>query len=57
MLRTIVSLNKRRFVDADLRVDLDLSYITEHVIAMGFPSSGAERFYRNDVCDVSLVGH
>lgn len=52
-LRSLVSQKKRRFKDG--KFDLDLSYITESVIAMGFPagdrSSGVlgviEGFYRN----------
>jgi len=44
-MRRLVSKRKRRF-SAD-GFDLDLSYITPRVIAMGFPSSGAQATYRN----------
>lgn len=44
-VRTIISKQKRRFVDEGF--DLDLSYITPHIIAMGYPSSGVEGMYRN----------
>jgi len=40
--RTLVSGDRYRYVDAELGVDLDLSYITSRVVAMGFPSSSAE---------------
>ena len=32
--------------------DLDMSYITERVIGMGFPSTGCETFYRNSLQDI-----
>ena len=32
--------------------DLDLTYITHRVIAMGFPSTGAEGIYRNPLPEV-----
>lgn len=44
-LRALVSKKKRRFVDGG--VDLDLSYITNRLIAMGYPSVGWESLYRN----------
>lgn len=43
--RSAVSLEKRRFVGNGF--NLDLAYITDRIIAMGFPSSGKEYFYRN----------
>ncbi|KAK2958434.1 putative Phosphatidylinositol 3,4,5-trisphosphate 3-phosphatase [Blattamonas nauphoetae] len=47
VFRKMVSLEKRRFVDKALKLDLDLAYITPQIIAMGFPSVGAETLYRN----------
>ena len=32
--------------------DLDLTYISERLIAMGYPSDGAEALYRNKYDDV-----
>lgn len=41
---------KRRFVTAGF--DLDLSYITDRLIAMGFPASGLQALYRNSAGSV-----
>ena len=49
-LRNLVSKEKRRFKDE--KYDLDLTYINDKIIAMGFPSSGSEAAYRNDADDV-----
>ena len=48
--KRLVSKNKIRFQNREF--DLDLSYITERVIAMGFPSYTCEKFYRNDINDI-----
>ena len=49
--KRIVSKQKRRFQDSSF--DLDMSYITEKVIAMGYPSTGMETLYRNSLADIS----
>ena len=46
-LRGLVSKKKRRFIDAAAGLDLDLSYITNRVIATGYPARGLEALYRN----------
>ena len=43
--RHTVSLKKNRFIHDGF--DLDLTYITNKVIAMGFPCEGAQTLYRN----------
>lgn len=45
-----VSQNKRRYVDEDF--NLDLTYVTDRVIAMSFPASGSRSFYRNSIQEV-----
>ena len=49
-VKHLVSKKKRRYQDSEF--DLDMTYITDRVIAMGFPSVGVETMYRNDVNDV-----
>ena len=49
-IKHLVSKKKRRYQDSEF--DLDMAYITDRVIAMGFPSVGVETMYRNDVNDV-----
>lgn len=49
-LRSLVSKDKKRFKDG--KYDLDLSYITSNIIAMGYPSSNVEGIYRNKLSDV-----
>jgi hypothetical protein len=44
-IRTLVSKKKRRFINSE--TDLDLSYISDRIIAMGFPASGWETLWRN----------
>jgi phosphatidylinositol-3,4,5-trisphosphate 3-phosphatase/dual-specificity protein phosphatase PTEN len=52
-MQKAVSKNKRRFKDKKLGFDLDLSYITKRIIAMGFPSEKREALYRNPMTEVT----
>jgi len=49
--RNLISQNKRRYVKDGF--DLDLTYITDRIIAMSFPSSGKTSMYRNPISEVS----
>ncbi|KAG1819373.1 hypothetical protein EV424DRAFT_1472640 [Suillus variegatus] len=46
-LRRLVSGGKARFKDPNLDLELDLAYVTDQVIVMGYPAAGIEGFYRN----------
>ena len=49
-VKSMVSKNRIRYKDGDF--NLDLSYITKRVIAMGYPAAGFYKLYRNDLSDV-----
>ena len=51
MIRKIVGGPKKRTVWKEM--DLDLTYITDRIVAMAFPASGIEKTYRNSIKDVS----
>jgi len=53
VLRMAISGDKQRFDDG--RVNLDLSYITDRIIAMGFPGEGVEGTYRNSIDEVATT--
>lgn len=46
-LRRLVSGGKARFKDTNLDLELDLAYVTDQVIVMGYPAAGIEGLYRN----------
>ncbi|KIJ56953.1 hypothetical protein M422DRAFT_57516 [Sphaerobolus stellatus SS14] len=46
-VRKLVSGNKARFRDEELDLELDLVYVTDHIIIMGYPAEGLEGYYRN----------
>jgi len=47
LLKQIVGGPKNRYVEDGY--DLDLTYVTDRIIAMAFPASGIEKLYRNSV--------
>jgi len=49
-LKQLVSKKKRRYKQDGF--NLDLSYVTDHVIAMGYPSENVESIYRNSIDEV-----
>ena len=49
-IRAIVSTNKNRLKEGGY--NLDLTYITNRIIACGFPASGFEGLYRNRKTDI-----
>lgn len=51
-VRQIVSGGKARFVDHENAVDLDLVYVTDRIIIMGYPATGFAGAYRNRRTDV-----
>lgn len=52
-IRKIVSGKRKRFRNANY--DLDMTYITNRVLAMSFPASGIETVYRNHIGDVLFI--
>ncbi len=50
-LKHAVSQNRCRFVDTEY--DLDLTYITNRIIAMGLPSDGVRALYRNNATHIA----
>uniref|UniRef100_A0A8C2UUX8 Phosphatidylinositol-3,4,5-trisphosphate 3-phosphatase n=2 Tax=Chinchilla lanigera TaxID=34839 RepID=A0A8C2UUX8_CHILA len=50
LTRRLVSENKRRYQKDGF--DLDLTYVTDRIIAMSFPSSGRWSLYRNPIKEV-----
>jgi phosphatidylinositol-3,4,5-trisphosphate 3-phosphatase/dual-specificity protein phosphatase PTEN len=51
IIRTIVSGEKKRYIDENF--NLDLSYVTPRIIAMAFPGTGITSIYRNKLNDVA----
>lgn len=55
LIRHAVSGKNRRYIDEDFDLDLDLTYITPRIVAMGYPSTGIESSYRNPAKEVSSL--
>ncbi|KAL9651348.1 hypothetical protein ABK040_001300 [Willaertia magna] len=53
LARRLVSKKKKRYQEDGF--DLDLTYVTPKIIAMGFPSLGKESIYRNRMEDVQRL--
>lgn len=51
-IRKLVSGNKARFIDPEAAVNLDLVYVTDRIIIMGYPATGVAALYRNKRRDV-----
>lgn len=52
-LRSLVSRKKIRYTEDGF--NLDLTYITDSLIAMGYPAGGVEAFYRNSLSKVKKM--
>lgn len=52
-LRKIVSGKRNRYQDD--QYNLDITYITQRVLAMSFPAQGFESLYRNNIDNVSFM--
>ncbi|XP_062518376.1 tensin-1-like isoform X2 [Corticium candelabrum] len=52
-IRHKVAKGRGRYIDSSF--DLDLTYITERIIAMSFPATGLESTYRNNLEDVARM--
>ena len=50
LFKRLVSKKKRRIRTENF--DLDMAYITERIIGMGFPATGCETLYRNSLTDL-----
>ena len=52
-IRSIVSKDNVRIRDDSIGVDLDLTYITDRIIAMGYPAESITALFRNSINDVA----